>query len=376
MLSLFFAAASTFVRCQTVIPSPDYNVGWPYYCSDDNAPPLCNSQCTTAINRLCNSGNLSEALTATEQDCTIKHMPPVWPTGTKRTRSIENRNAAHPTGVDPSVCLTYFNQILLTCGKDAGSPASTTVNQSYCTTSGGGGTYGWNDDGSVMDNDFGRYIVIAANTNQCGQAEASWKQGPCIEWNDTWVQPGDQVILDTNPPPLTGAAAAAATEIPTPNPECDTEVCNIFGNPYYARSPVAPWPEKKGMMRHRIVYEGWSEDTGSTRLFHSLHDRCGVYPDNFQAYLNGTGPQRVADFNLPYGKEDLCWCIPDAIFDASVGITMPRNSFCGTTVLTDAQGNNEFVPVDEYVYTNTPETKSVLLTTFSSHGSGELRRLF
>ena len=39
--------------------------------------------------------------------------------------------------------------------------------------------------------------------------------------------------------------------------------------------------------------------------------------------MNGT--QHVADFDLP---SDLCWCIPAAIFDASVGIQMPDDTFC------------------------------------------------
>lgn len=45
--------------------------------------------------------------------------------------------------------------------------------------------------------------------------------------------------------------------------------------------------------------------------------------------MNGT--QNVADFDLP---SNLCWCIPDAIFDASVGIQLPDDTFCpaGTTL--------------------------------------------
>ena len=45
--------------------------------------------------------------------------------------------------------------------------------------------------------------------------------------------------------------------------------------------------------------------------------------------MNGT--QNVADFDLP---SDLCWCVPDAIFDASVGIQLDDGTFCpaGTTL--------------------------------------------
>ena len=339
LLALLFAATSTLVRCQQVIPAPEYHNGWCYFCSDDNAPALCNSECTVAINELCNEGDLRESLQATHKNCQVKYMPPVYPMRRQGSRSY---------GVPVQTCLDSFNGILNSCGKDAGTPEPEpiAVNQSYCTTSGGGGTYGWNDDGSVMINKA-RYVVTTANTNQCGQSEASWQQATSvIQWNASWVQPGDQVVLDTNPPPLTGSAAAQMTAIPPPNPECDNEVCDIYDNPYYAHSPVAPWPEEKNMMRHRIAYEGWSEDDRSTRLFDSIYDRCGVYADNFQPYM-GQGKQRIADFNLPYGRQDLCWCIPDAVFDASVGIVMPRNAFCGGTVLTDTQGNNEFNVVPE-----------------------------
>ena len=45
--------------------------------------------------------------------------------------------------------------------------------------------------------------------------------------------------------------------------------------------------------------------------------------------MNGT--QNVADFDLP---SNLCWCVTDAIFDASVGIQLPDGTFCpaGTTL--------------------------------------------
>ena len=337
LIPVLFSAASTVVLGQQVIPAPNYDQGWCYYCSDDNAPPLCNSDCVTAVSNLCGSGNLTESLTETVGTCQLQYMPPVY---------NMKQDGSHQEGVSEQVCTDYFDQILYTCGKDAGSPGSTTINSSYCTTSGGGGTYGWNDDGSVMTNTFGRYIVTTNGTDQCGQAEASWQQADSvIMWNDTWIGPNDQVVLDTNPPAISGSAAALASAMPTPNPECDTEVCDIYDNPYYAQSPIAPWAEGgKNMMRHRVVYEGWSEDSGSTRLFNSIEDRCGPLPGNFQVYMNGT--HRVADFDLQGPQNDLCWCIPDAIFDASVGIVLARDAFCspGWTP-TDSQGMNEFVPV-------------------------------
>lgn len=251
-------------------------------------------------------------------------------------------------------CLDSFTRILNMCGKDAGTPEPNppNINTSYCTSSGGGGTYGWKDTGDLMNNVEGRYIITSAidantPTDQCGQSEASWKQATSvIQWNDSWVQPGDQVILDTNPPPLTGEAAAAMNAVPEPNPECLTETCDIFDNPYYAKSLFAPWPEDKNYMRHRLVYEGWSEEPGSPRLLQSLRDHCpGGDIHNWQAYKNDTGPQLIADFSLTTKEADSCSCIPSAVYDASVGIVMPRNSFCGSHQLTDPQGNAEFVPV-------------------------------
>lgn len=321
ILPALFSLTSRVVLAQQ-IAAPNYDKGWCYYCSDDDAPPLCNSQCTLAINSICGQ-DLTQSQVVTEQNCTLQYKPPVNPNF--------NRNGAVPPSPTGYQCNITFNNILASCGRDAGSPNSATVNQSYCTTSGGGGTYGWNDDGSVMTDGLGRYIISTTGTDQCGQAEASWQQATSvILWNDSWIGPNDQVVLDTNPPALTGSAAAIASTMPTPNPECDTEVCDIYDNPYYATSPVGPWPEGgKNSLRHRIVYEGWSEASDSQRLPNSIEDRCGVSGGNYQAYMNGT--QNVADFDLP---SDLCWCIPDAIFDASVGIQLPDDTFCpaGTTL--------------------------------------------
>ncbi|KAK4694720.1 hypothetical protein P7C71_g2905, partial [Lecanoromycetidae sp. Uapishka_2] len=346
------AAQQTLASGVVQIPAPNGNAGWCYYCSDDNAPPLCNSQCTTAINRLCGE-DLTQALSTTEQDCQIKYLPPPY-SGDNGQWASGARIQNLPSETD---CINNFNGILADCGKDAGDP-NTGVNSTYCTISGGGGIYGWNDDGSVVAGSA-KYIVTTANTDQCGQAEASWQQATSvIQWNDSWIGPNDQVVLDTNPPPLTGAAAALATNIPTPNPECDTEVCDIFDNPYYSESPTAPWADgEKNMVRHRIQFEGWSEEPGSTRLFNALHDRCGFWPYNWQVYKNttvGANNATFADFGLPNGKplppslfadtatepNDVCWCIPYAIFDASVGIQMAVNAFCDGS--TQFSGTQEF----------------------------------
>ena len=343
---LFFSTTSTLVLSQDasgapalqVVPPPNYDRGWCYYCSTVDAPPLCNSECQTAISNLCNSGDLTVSRIAYEKNCRVQYMPPVYKMA---------QQGSHQEGVSSTVCESSFNGILSSCGKDASSPDSFAINSSYCTSSGGGGTYGWNDNGEVMADGTARYIITTANTTQCGQAEASWYQSDSVVlFNDSWYNPNDQVVLQPQNATNDSAIAAAVAALPKPNPECDNEArdCDIYDNPYYAESPHDPWPEGgNNMLRHRIVYEGWSEDTGSTRLYNGLYDRCGVNPSNFQAYMNGT--QRVADFDLQGPKNDLCWCIPDAIFDASVGITLDRNAFCGSSLIRDQQGNAEFVPV-------------------------------
>ena len=321
---------------QTATP-PNIDNGWCYYCSDDTAPPLCTAQCTTAITSLC-AGDLSQSQKATNQNCTLQYKPPVYPI---------NRNGARPISVSSTTCTNYFNQILATCNANTGSPAS--PDQSFCTQSGGGGTYGWNDDGSVMNNRNGRYIITTATSTQCGQAEAAWFQATSvILWNNSWIGPNDQIVFSTAASAVS-APATAATALPSPNPECASDICNIFDAPYYAHSPVGPWPEGgANTLRHRIVYEGWSVDGGSTRLFNSLYDRCGVYPGNFQAYMNGT--QRVADLNLQGPHHDLCWCVPEAVWDASVGIVVEPGAFCSSgTLLAGAVGGFLVVKVhDEF----------------------------
>lgn len=179
---LFLAAASSLVRAQSAtsaayspvqtIDKPNGDQGWCYYCSDNDAPPLCNSQCTTAINRLC-AEDLSESMTTTEQDCEIQYMPPSWEF---------KRNGARPFNPSESDCLDAFNGILSNCGKDAGQPAHG-VNASYCTTSGGGGTFGWKDDGTPIKY-HARYVVKTKGTDQCGQAQAPWQQATSvIQWD-------------------------------------------------------------------------------------------------------------------------------------------------------------------------------------------------
>ncbi|KAL8724253.1 MAG: hypothetical protein Q9181_006907 [Wetmoreana brouardii] len=297
----------------------DHNAGWCYFCSDDGAPALCNSQCTTAINRLC-AGDLSQNWIDTEGDCQIEYSAPVWGGG----------NGARPIAVTQDTCTQTFNGILNMCGKDAGD-ARTTFDPAYCTTSGGGGQYGWNDDGTVMAG-TGRYKVITKNTQQCGQHEASWHQATAvIQWNDSWVGPNDQVVLDTNPP---AAQASDFPEPPAPNPLCDTVTCDIFDHPYYAKEGKNPsgqesyWHEKDGYNRYQARWQGFSNDTAATEFLKSLTDRCHTAPYNFQAYMDGE--EHVADFELPASNTNsLCWCISDGVYDASGGIHVDPKTWCG-----------------------------------------------
>ncbi|KAL8830303.1 MAG: hypothetical protein Q9191_001512 [Dirinaria sp. TL-2023a] len=342
LCSFLLAAGAVLVVGQNVIPSPNYNQGWCYFCSDGDAPPLCNADCVPAIDQVCNSGQLNLSMTATSKSCQVEYMPP--PDG-----------GQYKTADSPQACTNYFNQILSSCGKDASTPETATpsFNQSYCTSSGGGGTYGWADDGSVLesvqDYTFGRYKITTPNTGTCGQSTAPWKLPgtQVIQWNTSWVQEGDQVILDTNPPPPSSSEMAALNALPPRNPMCDYTECDIMDNPYYAKSVVDPWPEppnSQSTLRFRVVFQGWSDDTRATRLFNSLHARCGQWPGNFQPYLNSTDTQiHIADFNLNIQPTNPCGCISEAIFDASVGIVVGRSAFCGLTVPGGPQGTNEFI---------------------------------
>lgn len=210
------------------------------------------------------------------------------------------------------------------CGKDAGDSRNV-YDPAYCTTSGGGGTYGWNDDGSVMTG-TGRYVIATNGTNQCGQHEASWHQATSIiQWNDSWVGPDDQVVLDTNPPPC-DPGACEFPEPPPPNPECETEVCDIFDKPYYAHKGKPNWSENNGNTRHQIIKAGWAEDPAATELNNALTNRCHVQPYNLQAYTED-GKEKV-DFEIP---SNLCQCIFDAIFDASGGLVTDHEDWCEGT---------------------------------------------
>ncbi|KAL8926819.1 MAG: hypothetical protein Q9172_001635 [Xanthocarpia lactea] len=279
------------------------NQGWCYFCSDDGAPPLCNEHCEGAIAELC-AKDLRTGWTDIKRDCEISYFPPIG------------------LGVAPdaTTCINSFQGILNKCGKDAGDDKP--YDNDYCTNSGGGGTYGWNDDGSVMTG-TGRYVITTKSTNQCGQNEAPWHLATdIIQWNDSWISPDDQVIYDTNPPDLPDFP-----EPPPPNPLCETVECDIFDKPYFVKQGKPSWTEKEGYMRHQVRWQGWSDDPAGTEFHKALKQRCLVEDlYNWQVYTEGD--DHVADFELPAGPHDKCWCIADAIFDASGGIKVERTTWC------------------------------------------------
>ncbi|KAL8931185.1 MAG: hypothetical protein Q9216_007261, partial [Gyalolechia sp. 2 TL-2023] len=110
-----------------------------------------------------------------------------------------------------------------------------------------------------------------------------------------------------------------------------TEVCDIFDKPYYAKKGRPNWSENRGFTRHQVVWQGWAEDDRATALSTALYNRCHVQPFEFIPYM--IGEQRVADFSLPSSpgkksRQDYCWCIFDAVFDASGGIVTDREDWC------------------------------------------------
>ncbi|KAL9597632.1 MAG: hypothetical protein Q9219_005015 [cf. Caloplaca sp. 3 TL-2023] len=294
-----------------VDPFTGANAGFCYYCSNDGAPRLCNSQCEKAIDKLC-AGDLTQGWTETEADCQLEYKPPVY------GRNSNDKPVAPPA----DTCSQSFRGILNKCGKDA-SDSRTTYDPAYCTTSGGGGTYGWNDDGSVMKG-TARYRIIAKASTQCGQHESPEHQATgTVPWNVTWVDENDQVVLDTSPPD----AALNFTEPEPEDPLCQTKECDIFGKPFYAEKGRASWKENNRFLRHEVRFQGWAKDEKAQAFFDALTDRCRFFPQNFQAWFDGN--VHLANFELPhYMDDDLCGCIADAVYDASGGITVDRNTWC------------------------------------------------
>ncbi|KAL8686101.1 MAG: hypothetical protein Q9218_007349, partial [Villophora microphyllina] len=329
-------ALTLSARADNVPAFADHNAGWCYFCSDDGAPPLCNSQCQAAIRRLC-AEDLSQNWIDIEGNCQLEYTAPVY-------------SIAPAVGVPQATCEATFNGILNMCGKDAGD-SRTQFDPAYCTTSGGGGQYGWNDDGTVMTG-TGRYRIVANGTDQCGQNEASWHQATSvIQWNDSWVGPNDQVILDTNPP---AADISDFPEPPAPNPLCNDVVCDIFDNPYYAKKNKT-WVETKGYHRYEVRFQGFANDSSATALQKAVHDRCHTDPYNWQSWVEKSNDEHICDFELPSqdqnGKDNsLGWCISDAIYDASGGLRIDRDVWTEglpTTSSLDEFGSVSGAPIPE-----------------------------
>ncbi|KAL8669416.1 MAG: hypothetical protein Q9168_005992 [Polycauliona sp. 1 TL-2023] len=314
------------------------NQGWCFFCSDNDAPPLCNADCETAYLELCKPENVGKniGMTNIEGNCEVSYFPP--PTG-------------GPLG--ESTCVAGFSKILGNCGHNASDTAP--FNSSYCTTSGGGGTFGWNDDGSPMDGQA-RYTIVAKNSNTCGQHQHLNKlASDVIQWDDKWVTDTDQVVFEQNPPPLANFPTP-----PTPNPLCDLVVCNVFDDPYFASKGKpnvtaeekaadphidgTPWQENRGYLRQRVYWSGWSDDPQGTQFQNSILARCGIAPRNWQAFADGTS--MAADVELPHYSldKDICWCMADAIYDASGGIKIDRTTFCEPNT-TPSVGDPEFSPI-------------------------------
>lgn len=143
---------------------------------------------------------------------------------------------------------------------------------------------------------------------------------------------------------------------------CEKEVCDIYGKPYYAKAVSNPWDDgTKDMYRHRVLFNGWAtQQPTSDRFFNALAERCQAWPNNWQVWKNDTADgdsATYADFGLPSTQKekikekifpigevrDFCWCIPYAIFDASVGLETSVTGFCSPQ--TKFPGNtDEFQP--------------------------------
>ncbi|KAL8647398.1 MAG: hypothetical protein Q9226_006447 [Calogaya cf. arnoldii] len=325
--AIFLLSLALSVKCQEKPASPSLtqevpNQGFCYFCSTENAPPLCNSQCAIAVERICgNTDNLIQpgGLTTIEGDCEVSWFPP------DKTATPQNK-------IDPQVrkttCTSGFNKILNKCGRDASTPETGSFNQSYCTSSGGGGTWGWNDDGTVMKGQA-RYIITTKNTNQCGQRKAIQNLATnVIQWDPKWLTEQDEVIYETNPPPL-----AEFPQPPAVSKLCDLVLCDMFDNPYYVRKgkPGGPefynWFETDGYLRHQVYWAGWSDNVEATEFLNALTNRCKTPPINFKAWTDEDS--HVAEFELAHADDDdQCWCIADAVFDASGGIKTERGYWC------------------------------------------------
>ncbi|MCJ1257671.1 hypothetical protein MMC24_005497 [Lignoscripta atroalba] len=280
---------------------------WCYVCADvvNNAPPVCNADCATAADRLC-AGDRSTALEAVQGSCHLQYMPPTYP------------SSQPSASVDEPTCIKAFQSITLMCGRDALSAAP--FDPHYCTSSGGGGTLGWNYDGTVISGSA-RYVMKPINADECGQHQAySELATSSLEWNDSWARPNGLTILVQTP---ISETLPPAPELQTQG--CIGDVCSN-GNPaYFAVCEGRPTKQDARTMRHRVVFNGWTNSYGQ-ELLAALRLRCNQDVLNWQAWNNGTA--WLAEFGI-YG----CGCIAAAIFDASVGINVNPRSCCDELIV-------------------------------------------
>ena len=171
---LFLTRVVEFVIAQEgqlpVINPPNGQEGFPNYCSDDTSPPLCFADCETAINNICHE-DLHNAMNETVNSCQVLYLPPVFPWW---------RNGARANVPGSTECINNLNGILSKFGGDEAS------NSSYCTEFGGGGTWGWNDDGTPLSLKA-RYVITTPSIgNHCGQTKALWWQtNKVVSWDSS-----------------------------------------------------------------------------------------------------------------------------------------------------------------------------------------------
>ena len=172
-LVLLTCLAGLLVRAQDTQTTdrPNGVDGFCYYCSEESSPPLCHAECVTAINNLC-AEDLHHSTNETVGSCQILYLPQVYPWW---------RGVSRPNVHTESECIELLTGILDQCVRDATNSA---VDSSYCTASGGGGTWGWHDDGSPVEGKARYRISTPGTGGQCGQTKAlEWQADSSMTWD-------------------------------------------------------------------------------------------------------------------------------------------------------------------------------------------------
>ncbi|MCJ1482562.1 hypothetical protein MMC06_002728 [Schaereria dolodes] len=232
-----------------------------------------------------------------------------------------SKSPQNSASVADSTCLAAYESIATSCGRNA----TGTFDPNFCTESGGGGTMGWNNDGTVISGSP-RYIMKTLNSDECSQFQSYENLATStIQWNNSWVPLDAQIILDTTSDPV---PVPALPELQTQG--CTDDVC-YNGNPaYFAVCEGQPSRQNPHTMRHRVVFNGWTSTSGE-ELLSALRLRCDQDILDWQAWNNGTA--WLAEFGLySDDKGSSCDCIPPAIFDASVGINVNPAGCCEANI--------------------------------------------